>query len=560
MFFVLLALFSTMSFVLGYGILCNLPRSAQQALVTHDTTWALCFAVSFPVLGFIHFAAFRVARPTAFFNLLFLSMLLTLLYVRAWRSRRFLPVPRTPEAAAFGCFLGLLLVIQMLTPSYGIGFTADWALYYPNIDAFLGKTPLPAVESEVARELLFKRTPLLSLCGSFFLSLTGPSYATFQVICLLQNAMVFWGIYLVGKQLFSHRAAILALGVLPLAPSAVRGLIAPEPKSAASFFLLLGACYYLQARKRPGDANVQAGGAAAGVCMVVALLYHPSMLFYAVWLYVDQIHLFDRRRPLLPALWWSTLAVAAGLLGPWFGFLVDSEGWEAAVRPTKTLSSGVTGIGDFFYTRLTMIVASVVAPSSLLDKIKRTHRFWGDLFDLGFVAHTRAWGDYLVRLYEESMVAATTLSSSLLLLALGWNTRPREVGPVARRLLYLWLGLGALASVVSIVGMVDNQGQARNVMTPVVLVMIVYIGHILASLRSTWVVTFFVLAAAEMTYTRFLIFVLGRERMSATPTVHSLSGAGTVEGLVVTGALAGLIGLAYVLALRRAWTTAPAPA
>src|SRR4030095_842749 len=51
-FFVLFALVALLP---GYGLLCNLPRAAQAALLDRDTFWPLCFGAGVPTLGLLDF-------------------------------------------------------------------------------------------------------------------------------------------------------------------------------------------------------------------------------------------------------------------------------------------------------------------------------------------------------------------------------------------------------------------------------------------------------------------------------------------------------------------------
>ncbi|HEU5180461.1 MAG TPA: glycosyltransferase family 39 protein [Candidatus Polarisedimenticolia bacterium] len=508
--FLLLAFVALVTWLPGRLMMRNLTVSVRRELVDEDTAQPLGWALSYLLIATIQLATTWIGTTPILTNSVLYVASVAILWLGA-RRRGAAPIPAGgPAAVGFALFVTYLLTLLLFLPSYQTAFSSDWRLYYPNTFAYLGQKPLSSYAAGVPLEYLAKRTPEMSLYGSFFVSLLGQSYDRFQIACLLPNAWVFWVVYLFAMRLFGRRAAVSALLILPLSPAILRTATIPEPKFVGAFFVLLSAYYYLLAREDTEPARSAHRGAVSGGLAVAAFMCHPSMFFYSLWVGADQILLLWRRRKLLlrPFLLGAG-ASALFLAAPWYLWLLRSFGGRTAFTPTAALAQPLPlSFGECVVTRLKMVVTTLAAPSYLVKKLLHDSPFPPDYSTAALAEHLRAWGNLVLRFYDQTFLGGMTVAVGLTLLLFGWSPPfPGSVRP-GRAVVFAGLGLGAGACFFALLSRVDNEGNATNMLSPLFLLVLCYAGCVLSRLPAWGARLVLAAAVLEMIADRMLIFFI----------------------------------------------------
>jgi 4-amino-4-deoxy-L-arabinose transferase-like glycosyltransferase len=510
--FLLLAFVALVTWLPGRLMIRNLSDAARQGLVDENTAQPLGWALSYLLIATIQLATTWMGTPPIVTNSVLYLAAVAILWAGA---RRRGPAPDSPLAAAvgFALFLAYLLTLLLLLPSYETGFASDWRLYYPNTFAYLGQEPLSSYTEGVPLEYLAKRTPELSLYGSFFASLLGQSYDRFQIACLLANAWVFWAVHLFAVRLFGRRAALFALLILPLSPAILRTATVPEPKFVGAFFVLLSAYYYLLAREGTEPAWSARRAAVAGGLAVAAFMCHPSMLFYSLWVGADQILLrWRRRRLLLRPYLLGAGASALVLAAPWYLWLLRAFGGPTAFGPTAALAEPLPlSFSEYLVTRLKMVVTTLAAPSYLIKKLLHDSPIPPAFSAAALAEHLRDWGNLVLRFYDQTFLGGMTVAVGVTLLLFGGSRRVRGAARPGRAALFAGMGLGAAACFLALLSRVDNEGNATNMLSPLFLLVFCYAGCVVSRLPAWGARLVLAVAALEMIADRLLIFFITRD-------------------------------------------------
>jgi 4-amino-4-deoxy-L-arabinose transferase-like glycosyltransferase len=137
----------------------------------------------------------------------------------------------------------------------------DWILHYKRAKSFAeGDFSLPA-----------DRTPLYNLFLGFLMSIFGREYWQAQIINILISSLFLLPVYLIGKEFFSKRIALLSVVLLSVVPFAYWGLCTTS-KLLTGFFIL--SVYYFLMKRR---LNLL-----VGVISALAFLTHQLSLLYLI--------------------------------------------------------------------------------------------------------------------------------------------------------------------------------------------------------------------------------------------------------------------------------------
>jgi hypothetical protein len=511
--FLHLAFVALLVYLPGRLMIRNLSESARSSLVDENTALPLGCAFSYFLISTIQLATTWTGWPPLLANSSLYLAAVAILWIASRIRGAGAKIPAHPAAWSFALFVLYLLSLLLLLPSYKTSFSRDWGLYYPNTLAYLGRRPLSGFTDWLGLEYLVRRTPEMSLFGSFFVSLLGQSFDRFQVACLLPNAWVFWAVYLFGVRCFGRRSAAFALGILPLSPAVLRAATITEPKFVAACFALLSACFYLWARDEPDPARVVPRGAVAGALAVGATMCHPSMLFYSFWVGADQLYLRWRRRPtFLRAFCAGGCAGAAVLAAPWYAWIARSFGRQIAFHPTATLTQPLSlSLWEYAVTRLKMIIATLLVPSYLVDALRHGSPIPPSFTGPALAHHLRYWGNLTLRFYDQTFLGGMSVAVGLTLIVAGWWFRPRGEKRPGRAAIYLGMGLGAVICFFALLKDVDLQGNATNMTAPLFLLVLCYAGQVLGRLPKRAARVILAAAGLEMIANRLLTFLVTRD-------------------------------------------------
>jgi hypothetical protein len=551
--FVYLAFVALVTYLPGRLILMNLPDSTRRSLVDERTAAPVGWALSYLLISTLQLAATWIGQSPGVSNSVLYVGVVTVLWVRT-RFRGGADIPSHPAAVSFALFVVYLLTLLLLVPSYETASSKDWLFYYPNTFVLLGREPAARFVEGIKLEYLMKRTPEMSLFGSFFVSLMGQSYDRFQVACLLPNAWVFWVIHLFSIRWFGRRAAILSMSLLAVAPAMLRGCTTAEPKFIAAFFILLSAYYYLLVREKNEPGKDMPRAVLAGVLAVAAFMCHPSMLFYSVGIVADQAYLFWRgRRVQVRGFWAGICGATAVLVVPWYAWLVSTFGWQLPFRPTSTLAQPLRlSLGEYALTRSKMMITTLLAPAALSKKL--WHAFVGLPPSGGNPTDPlRAWGNHILRFYDQTYLGGMTLAVGVTLLLIGWTARPRGPARPGRSAAYLWMTLGAISCFLVHLSNVDNQGHATNLTAPLFILVLCYAGHVLSWLPAWADKLVLSVAMTEVVLNRSLIYFITRDqnKLGLVYVYESTRSWLAGPGLLAPALLAAALLLAYSASIRR---------
>jgi hypothetical protein len=498
--------------LLGWLVLANLPERCRRELLDTDLEWPLALCVGIVAVACLQLATFLLGHPTALGNGLALTLTLGILAVRPLRAH--LPVPGLSGKGflLFGLYLIYLLLLLAVTPSYATGRTADWFLYWPNVGVYLRAVPLKYYQTPGALEYLVKRTPLLSLYGAFWVSLSSINYSSFQLACLVPNAMPFLAIWVwTGRRGLPGTRKVAAV-LLALAPAAARLDTVPEPKALAAALVLLA----LLEQVRPNVAGTPWRGALAGFLSVAAVMTHPSAIFYVIWPYAFGLWRTVRKRvPLDHGLWIGTIASAVVIVLPWVVWAVAALGGNAVFHPNRTvLGEGAFSLPAYVSAQIGMAATTVFVPIGMFRDAAAAAGGWlpAQLSWSALSAWINAFANPILRTYDQTFLAGSTLTVALTATATAlWLRRKHfcRVEPCSNRVV-LWTSLvvGALACLAANVAIVDFKGQATNQLAPLFLAVLATEASILATLPRWWIAVTFVFAGVEFLATQTLVLVI----------------------------------------------------
>ncbi|MHB2025384.1 MAG: hypothetical protein ACYCPQ_01905 [Elusimicrobiota bacterium] len=509
--FVLCVIAAT-AFAPGYLFLVDAESRGLPAIINDKTIIPFSFGLSVILIAAIQFVIFIIGAPRYSALVVYLAAILALVWRADLKNRLNFTV--MPVLSAFFLYLLYLLALLALTPRYGAAFNGDWTLYFPNALIYAGLINPKAVHGGLSLDFLIRRTPLMSLFAAFYMSLFGPVFACFQLACVFANSLIFLVVLLLSESAFGRRASFFALLAAMISPALIREILAPEPKILGAFFTLVAVSCYWAERQRPLGKASCGTGILTGPFTVAAFMAHPSMLFYVIWIYADELfRRITQRRPLNPALWFSTIAAWLILAAPWYAWTSHAFGWRTAFTPSATISKPLHfSIAGYFYARITMIIATIFVPLHLALGIMQKHLPPATLLFPGNSGSNSPghWNRWVLRFYEQTFLGGATIAAGLCAFWAALIKKRRSSLRNAPVSLVFWMGLGALTCVLVHVGITDNKGQATNLMAPLFVLWICWVGKSLADSKLGVAVSILVIAAAEFSYSRILAFFLTR--------------------------------------------------
>ncbi len=482
---------------LVYACMCS-GRSGSRL-----ETLAYSYALGVPIIASIHFLSFLTGLSLVGMNML--GWFGVVAVAGAVLIQKKIPLPGISVADlklhllfAFYC-LGLVIIL----PQYNVAEIFDWTLYFPNVDLYLHERSIEAYDSALTIEYLFRRTPFYSLICSFYLSFTGSTFPLYQVISVALNSLLFWAVYLVAVDYFNKKTVILTLVMLPLIPILTFNMGVPTPRPALTFLILMSWVAYLEYRK-----NIAEGGwkqaSLLGVFIVTSGMYHPSALFYLIWIFGDQFYLILTKKQRLP---WKLLIaclVSAGILIlPWMSWGVFVRGIEAVLTPTYSISEEKMSLGRYLSSRFSILATTIFMPvTQSLGQVL----FKGEALQT-FMNHSAHWGNFFLRANMQTIFGGMTYLGSLTMLAC-WFFYGKIKSSVASGILLRFLFLGAgLCLWIHI--LVDDKGLAFVILAPLVTVLFIYFCSRVA-LGPVWVqVGLVMLTGMEFLYHRYLCYQTG---------------------------------------------------
>lgn len=559
MVFIVAAVVLIVSLLPGYLVLAHMPRSAGD-----DDFWLVpvCFLISFTLIAAIQFILFVLGLSMFWAGPALLGAVCAglVLSLRRRGQTYHRPVP----SLWFACqalFIVYLCVFLMLTPGYAVGYTSDWGLYYPVGLLFIGRAVPEYFTHGIGWEYLAKRTPMYTLYGAWFMGFCGNMYSVFQTACAVANAMVFWVVLGLLRQVRRTDACVTAGMLLLCAPGVIRVALVPEPKILGSAFVLMAWIFYTAGRDTGGPDNAAGSNSMirspwlCALAAVVAVMCHPSMLFYVIWLYVHQLFTAWKSRRLSTLntrLWLASSGFAMILIGGWAAWLVNTFGLAAAVRPTSTVAEPIAmGLGEYLFTRLGMMITTLLVPLPLWDCLRQGQVFAAEGGFQGWIDLT---GDAFIRYYQQSYLGAAGT-----LVAIGvighWIYRGHRFPD--NHMLKMWLGWGIGGMLICFavhLGITDYKGHALNLTAPLYLLCFCGLAAEFSrmSLLTKWLLSGTLVV--EFLYVRTAIIILTRGRQTpgltyvADATIDWLRGL----GLVPLAIFAILVITAYERLLRRA--------
>ncbi|MFC1706415.1 DUF6541 family protein [Planctomycetota bacterium] len=464
---------------------------------------ATSFGLSLIAIASIQFVAFLTQGNPVLWDLGLYGGLVALLAAVVHRKRAWGGLRVSRATWGFLAFSLYCLLAQFLTPSYNAAGTADWVLYYPNAQVYLGQVGTEAFATDNRLEYLVYRTPYFSLLCSFHLAILGQSYPVMQIVCTGVTSWFYWIVLHLVRRFGSERAAPLALVLLPIMPMFMRQVGMPVPKLLGACLLMLAFLHYFRLLRdaREGGRRIW-GSVLFAVFSVGAFMTHASMLFYLVWLAPYQVLLGIRERSWRPGLSASCmLGIAILLLAvPWYVWAVGTYGADVTFSAPESMRHGYSTLRAYLLSRVEMAVTTAVAPISLLSLIGS-----GDWSWLCWSEVVDRFANVLLRFYWETFLGGFTVSWAILFAVSLWTQR-KESWPQLTRLLAL-TGLGGLTCLVVLVA-ADLQGHAFNLMAPLAIVLYIRLCCSASGLRPAVLLPFLVLGTVEYLLVRRLEYAV----------------------------------------------------
>ncbi len=415
-----------------------------------DPSEKLCASVTLSLLGvyLFAFALYMLRLPLGVFWLL--PALAAAGLVVRWR----------PLAALFGdtdarvLLIGQLLIagwclgwLALVVSYSGGGWTGDWYEHWertrffverwPTDSKFLGFNALPA------------RPPLANLVTGALLSLTGLTFAGYQFVTTLLNALVFLPAALLARRFSGGRAAVAVLTVLLMVnPSFVENATFAWTKLITAFFILSGLYFFLRANDPAAPA---VAGPLCAASLAAGVLSHYStgpyvVLLAAAWIGLNRAHW--RERP-----WWRQtvqLALIGGLiLATWFGWSLAVYGVDTTLFSNSSVAVPEARQGSQLL-KIALNLRDTVVPHFL-----RT-------VDPALIAQHSSWGywrDWFFQLYQVNLLFVFG-SVAWLVLAVKLVRDSRTVSPRTWGF-WLWFSGGAILLGIAVHGARDHWGLAH---------------------------------------------------------------------------------------------------
>lgn len=438
------------------------PIAARLAL---DPAEKLCAAVLLSLLGVYLFAfgTFAAGLPPA------VHWALPLLAVAGLFFRRDELVATLRDPDVKNLLLGQGLVAAwcvgwlFFIASYsGGGWAGDWFEHWERARFFVERLPLDT--KFLGSYALPARPPLANLVTGAFLAVSTVSYAQYQIVTALLNALAFFPAALLARRFGGGRAIAVLAALLLVSPCFVQNATFAWTKLITVMWVLGGLYFFLRAR------DADAPPAAAPLCAVAlaaGILTHYSAAPYALLLALAWLIWPPRFRP-------TVFLISAALLLTWFG-------WSLAVYGASTTflsNSSVTSEDAQHGNQLLKIALNL--RDTLVPHFLRSP-------DAAFIAQRSVWGgwrDWWFQLYQVNLLFVFG-SVGWLVLAIELVRRWRESAARTRAFWLLFAGGGIFLGV-AVHGARDTWGLAHICLQTVVVLGLVVLAARWSQLARGW--------------------------------------------------------------------------
>ncbi|MCA9400165.1 MAG: hypothetical protein KC713_00960, partial [Candidatus Omnitrophica bacterium] len=389
-------------------------------------------------------------------------------------------------------------------PNYFLADTYDWRIYHPVSLVYLRFPQIINASPELYMEYLVKRTPFYCLFNAFFMSLTGPFYYIFQITSITVNTLLFWITYLTAAKLFSKKTAVLSAALLPLIPMFAGRINFPITKPLVMFFILLTIYQYAKCRIFTDSLSFRRDQVLTVLAGVCAYMVHPMALFYLVWIALDQVVLWIRRKtPISFTFIFSAVCLITFMIIPWYAWSISTYGWESVFTPPAGIRESTHDAFSYLISRFTMIITSVFFP---LPHSLTFFNIEGAPMDT-VTQRWFSWGNYWLLNYFETWLFGFSLTS----LPFGfWGFLKKK--PDVFKLFsspIVWLTCLGAGTVVG-ANLKIEAAQAFNMLGPLSVLVYIFVCHGLSRLSKRTLFLFWCCLFAENIVMRLLMFKMAK--------------------------------------------------
>jgi hypothetical protein len=438
-----------------------------RALTNFSNTecWAFSGGAGCALFALIAFGAFLTHQFHRLFYVIPLLAIL-LLCIGILKLRKIsLTIKRPPFWVVYVLIFWVLLVsFQCLTPVYTRAFLyGDWWMHYDVAQFYLGLRPLDIQYFGVFS--IPSRTPLFNLFASFFLAIFDNHFAVYQMVTLLP------GIALVGATLIfvPTQKTTLKLGLFFLNPFLVTMMLYPWPKALATTYIISGLYFYRQWQIKPPARSGKSFILASGFWQGLAILTHPSAIFYTLGMFIDKV--FQRRSRSIRINNYLLAVLPFGfVVFPWFLWVVRQYGLASLWQATPTIAAG----GNSFYlTRLMERALNMLGTLLPLPAfLALESRLW----------EPKLWLDIWLRFYYGVLPGACTITV-ILILRKFLRQKSETVQALPLRTFGIVTLIGFTCGFVFQPGL-NPKGLVGESMMPIVVIALILAAHIMEALTS----------------------------------------------------------------------------
>jgi hypothetical protein len=322
------------TFSLGYIVLRAVTN------LTVKECLALAGACGMALQGAIAFIGFLLGFSGRNFFILTTVALFTIAIALLLRK------PTKTEPTGNYSWLYLLIVfwttlvgIQLFVLIYsGANWYGDWWMHYDLAKVYLGQQATDTIYFN--RYIVSSRTPLFNLFSSYYLGLLGNQFSIYQLSSILPEVFLLAMIPLLLRPYQVTIAVILVAFNGHMNSTSIY----PWPKILASLYVITAIYFYLDLRKNSRRTLFSQSAVGWGLSSGLAMLSHPSTLFYVAAMVADNIwinrHNFVNvlRQLLVP------LSIAFVTLLPWILWGISEYGLPEFLRALSNTTGSMSTI------------------------------------------------------------------------------------------------------------------------------------------------------------------------------------------------------------------------
>jgi hypothetical protein len=322
------------TFFLGYIILRAVTN------LTVKECLALAGACGMALQGAIAFIGFLLGLSGRnFFILTTVALFSIAIALLLRKSKKTAPTGNYSWLYLLIVFWMTLVGIQLFVLIYsGAAWYGDWWMHYDLAKVYLGQQGTDTVYFN--RYIVSSRTPLFNLFSSYYLGLLGNQFSVYQLTSILPEVFLLATIPLLVRP---HQVTIAVILV------AFNGhmnstSIYPWPKILASLYVITAIYFYLDLRKNSRTILLSQSAVGCGLSCGLAILSHPSTVFYVAAMVADNIWINRRNfvnvlRQLL-----APLSIAFVTLLPWILWGISEYGLPEFLRALSNTTGTISTI------------------------------------------------------------------------------------------------------------------------------------------------------------------------------------------------------------------------